>query len=194
MNWRAGVHEADFGSHGNAMRACKTALSPWFDLFEEVRLSSSQLAAKALRIDLLAVPKAGGWVVGLEVKRGFYRMSEYTKAIKQAADYRLGTINDPRLPSLQDQRVSGGFVFPRWQGGHDRQREYRAEAYGMERLSHHFRVGFADYDEGSVALVMDDKRLWASDGWSGNASGVLGGKERIGSLKLIDPVRFRPEQ
>jgi hypothetical protein len=193
LGWRAGVSEADFGTHQNAVLACKAALSRSFDLFEEVRLNSSQLTEKSLKVDLLAVPKAGGWVIGLEVKRGFYRMSEYAAAIKQAADYRLGTIDDSRLPLLKDRRISAGFVFPRWHGGHDEQHQYRAEAYGMERLSHHFRVGFADYDGGGVTMVMDDKRLWTPDGWSGNAPGVLGGKERIGSLRLIDPARLRSD-
>jgi hypothetical protein len=187
----AGVDEVCFVSHEGAVRACKSALLDWFDLFEEVRLSSNQLADKPLKVDLLAVPKADeGWIIGLEVKRGFYRMSEYSHAIKQAADYRLGSISDPRHPALIGRRVCGAFVFPRWHGGHDNAREYHLQGVGMEILSHHFRVGFADFDGGAITLMMNDRRLWQSGNWSGNAAGVLGGKERIGSLRLTDPAKL----
>jgi hypothetical protein len=161
-------------------------------VFDEVTLSSNQISEKRLRVDLLAVPKDGsGRVLGFEVKRGFYRMSEYAQAIKQAADYRLGWITDPRLPRLENHRISASFVFPRWNGGHDNPQEYGAQAPGMEILSHHFRVGVAQYEEGSIALLINDQMLWSSGSWSGNAAGVLGGKERIGSSMSADPARLR---
>jgi hypothetical protein len=190
MSRHFGEGEVCFGAHADAVRAVRASLGQWFELFDEVVLSSSQIVGKPLRIDVLAVPKEEfGYLIGIEVKRGFYRMSEYSLAIKQAADYRLSTINDPRLPTLAGRRVAAGIVFPRWQGGHDKAREYCEPARGMEILAHHFRVGAADYDEGAITFVMNDQRLWSSGEWSGNAPGILGGKERVGSLRMTDPAR-----
>ena len=185
-----GADELGFGTHEDAVETCRASLDPWFELITEVRLSSNQLTEKPLKIDLLAIPRSEfGYIVGLEVKRGFYRMSQYSHAIKQAADYRLGTIADPRLPTLAGRRVSAAFVFPRWHGGHDKAGEYREQALGMEILAHHFRVGAAQHNGGATALVMNNSRLWSRGEWSGSAAGVLGGKERIGSLKVLDPAR-----
>lgn len=191
---KVGIGETDFGSHEDARNACKTALADWFDLFDEVELTSNQLTDKPLKVDLLAISKEEfGYILGIEIKPRFYRMAEYSQALKQAIDYRLGTIEDGRLSEFRGRRVSGGFVFPRWHGGHDKEREYREQALGMEILCHHFRVGSAHYCDGAVTLMMNDKRLWSSGIWSGNAEGVLGGKERIGSQKVIDPARIRSQ-
>lgn len=191
-SWRVGVGEAAFDSHADAVEACKSILSAWFEVIDEVALTSNQLTGKPLKVDLLAIPRAQfGYIVGLEVKRGFYRMSEYSHALKQAADYRLGEIDDSRLPMLAHRRISASFVFPRWRGGHDTEGEYSGQALGMEILAHHFRVGAADYNAGEIALLMNNQRLWSRGEWSGNSAGVLGGKERIGSLKMMDPARGR---
>lgn len=193
MTKRFGVEESGFEAHEQASRDCCDNLSQYFDLLYEVQLQSSSFEKKKLRIDLLAIAKEDPrYIIGIEVKPGFYRMSDYAKAIKQAADYRGAVVKDERIPELTGKVLAATLVFPRWNGGHDEIGEYSKEARGMEILAHHFRVGFVSREIDGVHLIMNEKRLWRDGSWTGLAAQVLGSKDSLGSMKFTD-IRNQPK-
>lgn len=185
--------DVTFANHDAAVAFLVATMDRDFEVYKEVSLESAVQAGKKLRVDAIAVHRSEPrYIIGLEVKSGFYRMSEYAHSIKQASDYRQAYVTDSRLPELEGGILCATFIFPRWHGTHDAPREYRREAEGMEILAHHFRVGMAGMrtDGSGVELILNRQSLWKASGWSGNARGILEGATRLGSGKGVETARI----
>lgn len=147
------------------------------------------------RIDLVARCRdEHGWVVGFEIKRGFFFMKEYAAAIKQTADYRSSTISDPiKAPRLEGRRLPAIFVFPNWNGLHDNgEYEYAKEAVGMQVLAGKFRVGVCGLSKThGLTLMIGLNRLWSQGGgWIWNAEKILFGKRQLGSQRQKEASKW----
>ncbi len=184
-----GTMDLTFRSHDEAVNRLEDLLAPHFETVHEVRMTGLEDHDRPYRIDLIGRCRdENGWVVGFEVKKAFRFMKEYAAALKQAADYRNATIDDPdNAPDLQGQRLAAIMVFPRWNGMHDNEiREYSKEAVGMEILAAKFRVGACGIigPRERVMFMLGLNRLWCSGmGWTSNAYNVLFGKRQIGGSR-----------
>ena len=154
-----------------------------FEIFAEVWLKPSE--GERFRVDAVARCPVKGYLIGLEFKRSFLTMSEFSNALRQAIDYRSASIDDNRLGLSNGQRLNCCLVFPDWDGLHEDGPEfYRKEALGMRMLAQHFRVGVLSRTQikGSDSFVIGTSGVWHSrSGWTHVAKGILEGKRRHGS-------------
>lgn len=176
-----------FSSHIEAEQSFDSLFRPYFEILPEVNLIAR--SGERFRIDRLIYDDQ--YALGVEIKPKFLFMQDYTKALKQAADYRDSAVNDARLPSLMGQQLSGVLVFPRWTGLHDNgEREYAFEAFGMELLAGTFRVGTAGTRKSKPEMVVGQQCIWNTQRrWSENAAGILQGKRPSGSTRRADGAR-----
>lgn len=162
-----------------------------FQIIDEVELVSLVDRQARFRIDAVAVAKSSPhYVLGVEFKRPFFKMSEFAAALKQAADYRSATVVDDRLPMLRGHQLGTVVLFPSWNGEHDEKESYKEEAFGMQLVAGQFRVGVAGQIKGGfAALMVGQHRMWTSrEGWTGHAAGVLAGKRGRGAGRAAEAL------
>lgn len=167
--------------------AFQAGSASYFELTREVVASGPE--GDNLRIDAVARCLQTGWHIGLEFKRSHLFKQEFSKALKQAVDYRLSRISDPRLPQLAGQQLPAVALFPDWLGEHDDDvSDYSSEAAGMRLLAAKFRVGtIRETTDGCLTFLMGEQAIWRSEGgWNGNAAGVLFGKRGQGAGRRKD--------
>lgn len=165
------------------------ALRDDFVFYEQVQ-AKDIATGQRYRFDAVSVCESSGHILGWEFKKSHLFKAEFCAALKQASDYRGATVDDPRLPGLQDRQVEACIVFPDWDGLHDAgEIIYGREADGMRLLASHFWVGTLKqcHPNDAFHIVIGEQAIWHSNsGWTGNADGVLLGKRRRGSGKAKD--------
>ena len=173
-----------FAREEDAVAALCGALAPHFNLFREIEVA---VDGRLCRIDCIACDPTTKWVLGFEVKRGFFQPAEYATALKQAADYRAAVIVDPALPLLKGKRLAATLIFPNWIAGAAPRKagRYTEMARGMELLAAKFKVGTAEITLAhGLFLTMAQGRLWSTSmGWGHNAENVLFGKRQIAAQR-----------
>ena len=166
-----------------------SALQSKFFITDEVNLAVP-ITGERFRLDMLAVCKEHGYLVGFEFKGSSLFPAEFADALRQAANYREAYITDTRLSELGGRRLDCCVVFPDWEGLHDDETYiYRGHADGMRLLAGHFRVGAMRLDDrtGALRIILNQSAIWHSvSGWTGGAENVLRGKRRRGSVKRLD--------
>jgi hypothetical protein len=173
----------------SARSYASSALQLKFSITNEVNLTVP-VTGERFRLDMLAICKERGYLVGFEFKGSSLFPAEFADALRQAANYREAIISDIRLPLLKDRRLDCCVVFPDWTGLHDDGKyPYQGHADGMRLLAGHFRVGAMRLDErsGALRIILNQSAVWHSvSGWTANSDNVLRGKRRRGSVKRIE--------
>ena len=155
----------------------KALALPHFALLEEVWMK--HIDGHNLRIDFLAKPRdpenfpVKPRLIGFEIKRDHEEFKTYSKALKQAIDYRHASVKDIRCPDLAGVTPMFIFVYPPYE--HD-----MGWSGGADRLAGRYNVGTASVEEnwrGEEALTLRcaGTRIWDS------LRGPQGGIERFGS-------------
>jgi hypothetical protein len=165
-------------------------LKPYFTLQKEVWLRHWQAgtpSAELLRIDFLAKPDprlttpphAGlrtaedfpfPWF-GIEVKKGYRRGGDYTKAVTQAEDYTHCTIEDkrPTLQRIYGRRIERVYLFPaldddcKPEGEHAKGEHsvyWLNRRIGIKHVGLIYRKQVADLDYPSFVMCAD--RQWCA--------------------------------
>lgn len=169
-----------------------------FMTWREVPLRHALFRRRSLRVDLLAVPRSQEFsdiAIGFEVKSNDHSdEGNLGKALKQASDYVLGSIEADRaeLNEHAGKRVMAVFLWPspQWVSG-PREQAPPKECFcmGMMHLASHLRVGVAridkDYREHPLVIALGQNAVWISSrGWRATARNQLVGKRQIGSQRF----------
>lgn len=174
----------------------KRHLAKGFDTWCEVPLRHALFRRRTLRVDLIAFPRDPRFsdiALAFEVKgHEQWDGPRYAKALKQASDYVLATVDTGIVPPEHNgKRVMGVFLWPGKPEPEldDPYPEYeRGRFYGMAHLAGYFRVGTASYTDRRgtpVFCLRLGEQLWFEDrGWRASARNVLVGKRQIGSQRF----------
>lgn len=171
-------------------------LAPAFETWREVRLRHALFRRCKLRIDLLAVPREEPYrriALGFEVK-GHAKWDEpiWAKALKQASDYVLATV-EPDRPDVRPhvgKRVMAVFVWPApsWVVSSKSTDIQGVFLSGMAQMAGYLRVGRAMVSQSrrpSLELTFGPNDVWGSvSGWRPHAHNMLVGKRQIGSQRF----------
>jgi len=171
-------------------------LAPAFETWREVKLCHALFRRRKLRIDLLAVPREDPYrqiALGFEVK-GHTEWDEpiWAKALKQASDYVLATV-EPDRPGLGPhvgKRIMAVFVWPApsWVISPKSADIQGAFLSGMAQMAGYLRVGRATVSKSrrpSLELTFGPNDVWGSaSGWRPHAQNMLVGKRQIGSQRF----------
>ncbi|MFD1613344.1 hypothetical protein ACFSCW_16195 [Sphingomonas tabacisoli] len=156
-----------------ARAAIVDGLSCYFDFIQEVEAMNAD--GNLMRIDAVSRCRLTNWTFGWEFKKSHLFKSEFADAMRQAVNYRLSRIIDPRLPAYKDMQLPAIAVFPDW-------------LEGMRLLGAQFRVGtMRQISHDKFSFLMGQSAIWhSSSGWTKNAEGVLFGKRGLGSTRKRD--------
>lgn len=187
-----------------AERALKGLLSPYFELYPQVRITETGYPPQF--IDYIAVlpgleRSATLPFFGIEVKRGFDDIKGACAAIRQAMRYRKARIADQRLSAFLGDRIPYIFLWPRfdwcigteWTSGRPNAEvvaaEYRARCAGgalaLTLFAQHWNVGHVEIQpwwssaEGEwkpgIVLMNGQQQVWTSRYYDGLVNGFRGG-------------------
>lgn len=181
----------------DAEAAMVTLLSPYFTLYDQVRLTETGHPPQY--IDYVAVFKDADAqstlrLIGIEVKRGFDDVKSACAVIRQAIRYKKARVSDPRLSRFLGDQLPYIVLWPEfdWCIGTDwcdgRQNadiiraEYvascRAEARALYLMAQHWNIGHLEF------------RPWwsrARDEWR---SGIvlMNGQQQVWTSRYIDQI------